>query len=65
MVGLIVSYATLVITVITWLDELTWAREHAAKVNAWLLARLCTPSTCRYQHNPCRNHRVQGPTRKV
>ena len=65
MISEVIAVVTLLVTIITYLDELTWAKEHAALLNKWLLAKLATNPTCKYQHNPCRNHRVMGQGRKV
>ena len=65
MLGEAIAVLTLVVTIITWLDELTWAKEHAAILNEWLLRKLCAQEKNTYTHNPCRNHRVQGPCSKV
>lgn len=61
----VISLVTLAVTVITYLDELTWAREHAVLLNAWLLSHLAPRPACRYRHNACRNHRVQGKERSI
>jgi hypothetical protein len=61
----VISLITLAVTVITYLDELTWAREHAVLLNAWLLAKLAPRNAYRYRHNACRNHRVQGKGRII
>lgn len=65
MFGEVIALVTLLVTIITWLDELTWAKEHAALLNEWLLAKAAPRTTCKYRHNACRNHRVQGQGSRV
>lgn len=65
MVGDVLGIATLVITTITWMDELTWARDHVLPLHRRVLAALAGKPARGYVHNPYRNYRVAGPERKI